>query len=236
MDKVRSTRIISSKKVVVILVDATYWGHNFGVLAFKDSRTCRVIWRKFIFKKETISDYKEGLDWLEYNGFKIEGVVCDGLRGVFNLFSKYKVQMCQFHQLKIVQRHLTLRPELPASQELLYIVKFMFRTDRESFEGLFDEWICKWACFLKERSIDNKTGKSYYKHKRLRSAYLSVKRNMIYLWTWYDYIDLDIPNTNNGIEGQFSDLKTKLRNHNGLKRSRKMVFIDEYFKQKFHQK
>jgi len=167
------------------------------------------------------------------NGFKIEGVVCDGLRGVFNIFSKYKVQMCQFHQLKIVQRHLTLRPELPASQELLLITRFMFKTDRECFEGSFNEWIDKWSDFLKERTVDNMTGKSYYKHKRLRSAYLSIKRNMVYLWTWYDYIELKIPNTNNGIEGQFSDLKTKLRNHNGLKRSRKMVFIDEYFKRKF---
>jgi len=234
LDIVRSTRIISSKKDVIILADATYWGRNFGVLVFKDSRTRRVLWRKFIYKKETISDYQEGLDWLLANRFKIEGVVCDGLRGVFNVFSKYRVQMCQFHQLKIVQRHLTLNPELLASQELLSIIKFMFKTDRESFEGIFNEWMDKWSDFLKERTVDNKTGKSHYTHSRLRSAYLSVKRNMIYLWTWYENIELKIPNTNNGLEGQFSDLKTKLRNHNGLKRSRKMIFIDEYFKRKFH--
>ena len=73
--------------------------------------------------------------------------------------------------------------------------------------------------FLKEWTIDNKTGKSHYMHKRLRSAHLSIKRNMPYLWTWYENIVIEIPNTNNGLEGQFSDLKIKLRNHNGLKHS-----------------
>ena len=64
-------------------------------------------------------------------------------------------------------------------------------------------------------------------------AYLSIKRNMPYLWTWYDNIEMKIPNTNNGLEGKFSDLKSKLRNHNGLSKRHRMVFIDEYFKASF---
>ena len=130
LDTVRSTRIISSKKDVVLLTDATYLGRNFGVIVMKDSRTKSVLWRKFIYKKESLLDYQEGLDWLLSKGFKIEGVVCDGLRGVLNVFSKYRVQMCQFHQLKIVQRHLILCSELPVSKELLSIAKFMFNTDK----------------------------------------------------------------------------------------------------------
>jgi len=53
---------------------------------------------------------------------------------------------------------------------------------------------------------------------------------MKYLWTWYDNIELGISNTNNSIEGQFADLKTKLRNHNGLRKKRRRVFIDTYLK------
>jgi len=41
-----------------------------------------------------------------------------------------------------------------------------------------------------------------------------------------------IPNTNNGLEGQFTDLKSKLRNHNGLSKKQRQLFIDEYFKHK----
>lgn len=106
-------------------------------------------------------------------------------------------------------------------------------TDKESFIGLFDEWCGRWMEFLKERTKDKKTAKSHYTHRKLRSAYLSIKRNMPYLWTWYDNPNLGIPNTNNGLEGKFTDLKTKLRVHSGLSKEHKKVFIDEYFKASF---
>jgi len=42
-----------------------------------------------------------------------------------------------------------------------------------------------------------------------------------------------IPNTNNGLEWKFSDLKSKIGNHNGLSKTHRMVFIDEYFRATF---
>jgi hypothetical protein len=213
---VRSTRIISSHKSVIVLMDTTYWGRNFGVVVLKDSRTKRILWRKFV-RYETLADYQEGIEWLESYNFKIDGIVCDGLRGMFQLLSRYRVQMrctepvevCQYHQLRIVQRYLTRNPELPASIELLDLANLLTKTDKESFVGAFTQWSERWDSFLKERTYDKRTGKSRYVHKRLRSAYLSLKRNMPYLWTWYDYIDIGIPNTNNGLEGKFTDLKSK---------------------------
>ncbi|MDR3226933.1 MAG: transposase [Prevotellaceae bacterium] len=135
--------------------------------------------------------------------------------------------MCVFHQYKIVERYLTKRPELSAAKELLDIVKLLAHTDKESFIGMFEEWENRWNLFLKERKKD-KNGKSYYVHKRLRSACLSIRRNMPFLWTWYDNIELCIPNTNNGLEGQFTDLKSKLRNHNGLSKVHRKTFIEAY--------
>jgi hypothetical protein len=87
--KLRSVSVISSEKQVVVLMDTTYWGRNFGVVVFKDSRTGRILWRKFIFRKETIADYAEGVDWLAAQGFQIDGIVCDGLRGMFQKIAKY---------------------------------------------------------------------------------------------------------------------------------------------------
>jgi hypothetical protein len=196
-------------------MDTTYWGRNFGVLVLKDWRTKRVLWRKFV-RHERLADYQEGIDWLEGHKFKIEGIVCDGLRGMFQMFSRYRVQMCQYHQLRIVQRYLTCKPELLASIELLSIANLLCHSDKESFVGAFEAWCERWDAFLKERTRDKQTGKSRYVHKRLRSAFLSLKRNMPYLWTWYDNIEIGIPNTNNALEGMFTDLKTKLRNHAGL--------------------
>jgi len=86
LNTIRVPRIISSSKHIVVLVDTTYWGRNFGVVVFKDWRTKRVLWRKFV-RYETLADYQEGFGWLESHNFKIEGVVCDGLRGMFQLLS-----------------------------------------------------------------------------------------------------------------------------------------------------
>jgi hypothetical protein len=63
----------------------------------------------------------------------------------------------------------------------------------------------------------------------LRSAYLSLKNNLSYLLVFEDYKELIIPNTTNALDGQFLDLKNKLRNHNGLSKARKMRFIDGFF-------
>jgi hypothetical protein len=141
--------------------------------------------------------------------------------------------MCQYHQIRIVKRYLTLQPELEVSKDLLKIINFLAPRDKESFIGMFEQWASRWDGFLKERSIDKKSGKSHFVHKKLRSAYHSINRNKPWLWTFYDYPDLNIPNTNNGLEGQFTDLKTKLRNHNGLSKNNRKIFIDEYFRHSF---
>jgi hypothetical protein len=214
---------------VVGLMDATYWGRNWGLLVIKDARQGDVLWRKYI-KQERLADYKEGVEFLENQGFAFDGIVCDGLRGMFQLFGGYKVQMCQFHQVAIIRRYITNNPKLEAGKELKMISKLLTRTDKESFITAFDAWYDKWAEFLRERSKDPITGKSRYVHKRIRSAYLSVKRNLPYLFVWSDCPELGIPNTNNALEGSFAEIKNKLRNHNGLSKENRKRFIDEFFK------
>jgi len=44
----KTVRIISSHKDVVVLMDTTYWGRNFGVLVFKDAHRKKILWRKFV--------------------------------------------------------------------------------------------------------------------------------------------------------------------------------------------
>ena len=106
----------------------------------------------------------------------------------------------------------------------------MKQTDKESFIGALELWFEKWKSFLNERTINPITKKSFYTYKKLRSAYRSLKNNLQWLFTYYDYIDLNIPNTTNALDGQFANLKNKLRNHNGLSKERKMKFIDEFLK------
>lgn len=214
---------------VVILMDTTYWGRDFGVMLFKDAYTKENL-LKYYVETETNALYIKGINELRFKGFKVVAIVCDGRKGLLQSFKEIPVQMCQFHQVAIIRRYITKNPRLPASIELKGFVAMMKMTDRESFEGGLEQWYIKWKPFLNERTINPQTRKSHYTHKRLRSAYRSLKTNAKWLFTWYDYYELQIPNTSNAIEGCFSDLKNKLRNHNGLSKERKKKFIDEFFK------
>lgn len=210
-------------------MDTTYWGRSFGVMLFKDSITKENL-LKYYVKNETNLLYKQGIAELQTKGYTIIAIVCDGRRGLLTSFKDIPVQMCQFHQAAIIRRYITKRPRLQASIELNEIVRLLTKTDKESFEGALKEWFEKWNDFLNERTINTETGKSFYTHKRLRSAYRSLNTNIEWLFTWYDFFELNIPNTTNAIDGHFADLKNKLRNHNGLNISRKKRFIDEFLK------
>lgn len=133
----RHVQTISKHKDVVILIDTTYWGRGLGLMAIKNVLRNKILWHKHV-KHETIALYLEGIEWLENNGFKIWGIVCDGLKGLLNALSKYKVQMCQVHQQRIIQKYLTLSPELLASIELLELSKLLTKTDKESFVALLN--------------------------------------------------------------------------------------------------
>ena len=210
-------------------MDTTYWGRQFGVMLFKDAISKENL-LKYYVKSESNKKYIEGIQELKNRGYKVKAIVCDGRKGLINSFKNIPVQMCQFHQVTIIRRYITKNPIMPASIELKEIVALLKQTDKESFEGLLNEWHIKWKSFLQERTVNEKTGKSHYTHKRLRSAHRSLKTNLNWLFTWYDNIELKIPNTTNAIDGHFADLKNKLRNHNGLTLKRKMKFINEFLK------
>lgn len=210
-------------------MDTTYFGRIFGIMVFKDSITGQILFKQYV-KQETNLLYLKGIEEITRRGIKIQAIICDGRKGVLQLFEKnIPVQMCNFHQVAIVRRYLTKKPKMKASKELWEHTLLLKQTDKESFEGGLNDWFIKWESFLNERKVDAK-GKNRYVHKKLRSAYRSLKTNMNWLFTWYDNMELKIPNTTNAIDGHFADLKNKLRNHNGLSIARKKKFIDEFLK------
>lgn len=211
---------------VIVMMDTTYWGRNFGVVILKDNISGEVLWYKFIDRKERIDDYAEGVEYLRNNGFTIICIVSDGLKGLRTRFSEYKFQLCQFHLMQTVIKKLTRHPKTEAGKELLSLVKLMCHTDKESFIGALKEWEAKWSDFLKEKSTNEK-GESFYKHKRLRSARLTLKHNMEWAWTFYDYPELNLPNTNNAMEGLNASIKEKLSRHNGISAERRKGLIIE---------
>lgn len=135
--------------------------------------------------------------------------------------------MCHFHQVAIVTRYLTRRPKLEAGKELREIILSLTKSNEKEFAILLNNWLEKWKEFLKERTVNSETGKWFYAHKKLRSAFRSLKTNLPYLFTYQKYPKLNIPNTTNSLDGTFSHFKSLLRMHNGLKRARRYKVICE---------
>lgn len=228
LDSYTPPRSHDAPRRVIVVMDTTYWGRGNGVMLFKDALTqSDLLW--YFVRNESNALYAQGIDELERMGYRVEAIVCDGRRGLPEMFPGKKVQLCQFHQLKTVRRYLTKSPKSEAAVELKKIADMLARTDRESFEGLFGQWCVRWERYLKERAIDPLTGRSHYAHKRLRSAYLSLRRNLPLLFTWYEHLGMGIPNTTNLIDGHFSELKRMLRSHNGLSRERRDKLVVGFF-------
>jgi hypothetical protein len=229
IDSIQPVPNTTFPKTANVLMDTTYFGRKLGLMVFKDSITGSILFKQYV-KQETNILYLNGIKEITRRGIKIQSIICDGRKGLFQLFSNdIPIQMCNFHQVAIIRRYLTKKPKMQASKELWDLVLLLKHTDKESFRGGVSEWYSKWEDFLNERKIDGK-GRKRYVHKKLRSAYRSLITNMPWLFTWYDYPELKIPNTTNAIDGHFADLKNKLRNHNGLSIERKKKFIDEFFK------
>lgn len=225
IDAVKANNNRKEPRKIVVLMDTTYWGRGFGVMLFKDGLTKENL-LKYYVKNKTNALCVQGINELESMGFQITGIVYDGRKGLIQSFKNIPVQMRQFHQLAIIRKYLTKKPKLKAAQELMEVVDLIKKTDKESFEGAIELWFDKWKEFLNESTINPITSKSFYTHKRLRSAYRSLKNYIPWLFTWYTNIELNIPNTTNAIGGHFADLKNKLRMHNGLNKERKIKFID----------
>jgi hypothetical protein len=227
------TVVIEKRKVFsfksIIVMDTTYFGRGFGVMVFKNRLDGVVLYKQYVCC-ETNALYLSGISEIRRRGIEIQAIVCDGRQGLFGLFGDIPMQMCQFHQVQIVLRYLTRKPKTQAAIELKKITLKLAKQTKSEFINNLNNWYLRWSDYLNERGKSPSTGKTYYIHKRLRSAYLSLKKHLPYLFVFEQYPHLQIPNTTNTLDGQFANLKNKLRNHNGLSKVRKMRFIDEFFK------
>ncbi|GHT57286.1 hypothetical protein FACS18945_1200 [Bacteroidia bacterium] len=228
--KIDSVQIVKNKTFTPranVVMDTSYFGRNFGVMAFKDSLSGTMLLLDFV-KHETLLLYEAGIKEISRRGIYIQAIICDGKKGIFALFPDIPMQMCQFHMIRIVNRQLTRKPKTDAAKELRIIALKLTESTRIEFTELLEKWYLKWADFLNEQTAGKK--RKVYTHKRLRSAYSSLMRHLPYLFTFEDYPHLKIPNTTNALDGHFSDMKNKLRNHNGLSKQRKIKYINGFFK------
>ncbi len=109
--------------------------------------------------------------------------------------------------------------------ELLAIVNTLTASTEAEFTLKFKEWCEKWDAFLKEKSLNEKTGRYAYTHRKLRGARDSIKRHLPNLFTFERYPELHIPNTTNSLDGSFTKIKNSIAIHAGLAREQKIKMV-----------
>jgi len=87
-----------------IIMDTTYFGRSFGVMVLMDSISGQALFVGEV-KYETNALYSEALNNLREKGVVIQSIVCDGWKGLLQLFPEIPAQLCQFHQVKTVSHY-----------------------------------------------------------------------------------------------------------------------------------
>ena len=153
------------------------------------------------------------------------------------LFPSIPHQLCLVHIQNRCQTLLTKRPDTKAGIDLLELVKFINKIPSEYEKQIFLNWFNRYekryTFFLNQRTYavkDSGRNTWWYTHKNLRKAFVHIKSSIPSMFFYLK--DINIPKDTNGLEAEFTHLKTKLNIHKGLKRNRRINFISWYWYQK----
>jgi len=78
---------------------------------------------------------------LQEKEVSIQSIICDDKSGLLQSFPNIPVQMCEFHQIKIIVRHLTKEPKSLAAQELRELGLALSKTTQKAFTVALDAWV-----------------------------------------------------------------------------------------------
>jgi hypothetical protein len=207
-----------STKTINLQIDATFFGREYGFLVFHDRQ--KVIYFKEI-KTESVKHFCDGINALKDANYCILSVTVDGRRGYINnirkLLGNIPIQMCLFHQKAIIRRYITDRPRSQCGKDLKELMHHYCKPElQQEFIDQFYRLQDKYRYFLLQR---NELGS--YKHNALRAAFRSLDSNMLYLFTYTDIKNSNIPSTINHLEGLFGHIKERIKIHRGLNKNRK---------------
>lgn len=190
-------------------LDATHFGRDYGLMLSLGSNGIPSYFHLFE-GYETKLDYHAAIHSMNVNlKLNVKAVVIDIMPGLKNTLEALglAVQYCQFHQVAIVRRYLTNNPRLEPNKQLKTITLNLKSSTKKEFKYLLDQWYLTNREWLNERELSLNSNRLRYTHQRTRSAYHSLVRNLDNLFAFEEHPDLNIPRTNNRIEGYFSNLK-----------------------------
>ena len=217
-------------KVINLKCDGKYFGRTGCSLVFKENKNI-IFWSFFV--RETYHNYLYCFSRLLEMGYTIKSVTSDKhgslIGAVKTALPNIPHQYCLVHIQRRCETLLTKKPETIAGQNLLEIVKLVNKIKTSNEKQIFIKWLARYEkrfeIILKQRTYANNTW--WYTHKNLRLAFNALKSSLNNMFFYLD--DNNIPKDTNGLEAEFTHLKTKLNIHRGLAKSRKESYVFWYW-------
>lgn len=161
--------------------------------------------------------------------------VSDGQKGlrkaVKMIFPGIAHQRCLAHIIRLSLAWLTRNPQTNAGKDLRILVRELAQVRTEPaakiWKGSFVEWDVRYGEFLKERSINPATGRTWYTHRKLRAVRSLVANALLNLF-WFT-VDSRIPNTTNAVEGGINAVLAELlHRHRGITEQQKKALVRRF--------
>jgi transposase-like protein len=220
------------KDVKYVMIDWTYID-DICVIIYYEYKLKKIL-KVHITKEESLDiithDLEElrDLNWYNIQSFSIDWWI-QIMWAIKNIYPEAIIQRCLVHINRQIRNYIWKNTINECGKELLWITTFKTIRDITKFNKSFNDWLEKWAIYLKEKSYWDSGGKRKrrYTHKKLRqsrSHLLNARTNM-----FQNKIDPNVVDNTNELEWLISLLKTQIHNHRWMKKERLKNFIIQWF-------
>lgn len=212
-----------------LIIDGTFLVNRIGMLVLMNASDHSIITGKYGVAENSERQVTALLESLKTAGLDPVSCTSDGnpqvIKVVQSVWPNILMQRCVVH----VQR-----------QGLMWCRRFPKRTDAKHLRDIFLRVTSINSQYEKNRflselsSWEDKYGKSIQSSHERGRVFSDIKRARSMLTkavpNMFHYLDnADIPKSTNGLEGYFSRLKLRYRQHRGLKPERRLTYFAWYF-------
>lgn len=166
---------------------------------------------------------------------QVAALVSDGQKGlqkaIRELFHSVPHQRCLIHVIRLALAWLTRNPQTDAGRELRLLVRELSRIDTltsaQDWRSQLSIWDERNKDFLREKSINPETGRTWYTHRKLRAVRSLLRGSSEHIFHFLS--DCRIPSTTNCVEGGINALlKELIHRHRGLTTAKKKILVTHF--------
>jgi len=212
------------------ILDGTFLNRPRSLVALMDAQTRMIVAGQYGVSERSEPQLREFLERVIPVGLCPSSFTVDGnpktIKVIRKLWPDVVVQRCLVHIQRQGLSWCRTSPNTAYARQLrkifLQVTKIRTLADRDTFLSAVIDWESKYGSRI---SVRRETGYVFSDIKRARSMLLRALPDM------FHYLDTPlIPISTNGLEGYFSRLKSRYRQHRGLRKEKR----DDYFRWYFH--